>query len=376
MSRFDDADVIVIGGGIVGASVAYGLARKGHSALLLDEGDDAFRAARGNFGLVWVQGKGPGAPHYARWTMRSAAAWPTLARDLADETGIDVQLAQPGGLHVCLLESELAERQTILSGLRASLDIEYPFELLDRDATARLCPHIGPEVVGASFGPLDGHVNPLRLLRALLQAFAQRGGRLATGHRVKSITHDAGVFDVVTEAGRFSAPRIVLTAGLGNRELAPMVGLDAPVAPNRGEILISERLQPFLDHPTAHVRQTGDGGVQLGDSKEDVGYDDRTARAELARIADRAVRMFPLLSRVNVVRAWGALRVMTADGLPIYETSGTHPGAYVVTCHSGITLAAAHADELSNWILGGTQPQEIAPFVAARLKHVQATGHH
>jgi glycine/D-amino acid oxidase-like deaminating enzyme len=148
------------------------------------------------------------------------------------------------------------------------------------------------------------------------------------------------------------------------------------VVPNRGEILVSERLQPFLDHPTAHVRQTGDGGVQLGDSKEDVGYDDRTARAELARIAARAVRMFPLLSRVNVVRAWGALRVMTADGLPIYETSGTHPGAYVVTCHSGITLAAAHADELSNWILGGTKPQEIAPFVAARLKHVQATSHH
>ena len=87
MSRSDDADVIVIGGGIVGASVAYGLARKGRSALLLDEGDDAFRAARGNFGLVWVQGKGPGAPHYARWTMRSAADWPALARDLADETG-------------------------------------------------------------------------------------------------------------------------------------------------------------------------------------------------------------------------------------------------------------------------------------------------
>jgi glycine/D-amino acid oxidase-like deaminating enzyme len=168
----------------------------------------------------------------------------------------------------------------------------------------------------------------------------------------------------------------VLTAGLGNRALAPMVGLEAPVDPNRGEILVSERLQPFLHHPTAHVRQTGDGGVQLGDSKEDVGYDDRTARAELARIADRAVRMFPLLGKVNVVRAWGALRVMTADGLPIYETSSAQPGAYVVTCHSGITLAAAHADPLSDWILGGTQPQEIAPLVAARLKHVQKTSHH
>jgi len=376
MSAAREADVVVVGGGIVGASVAYGLARKGRSVVLLDEGDDAFRAARGNFGLVWVQGKGAGAPHYARWTMRSAAGWPALARDLADETGIDVQLTQPGGFHLCLNEGELAERRSILTGLRAALDGDYPFELLDHAATARLCPHIGPGVVGASFGPLDGHVNPLRLLRALLQAFAQRGGRLAAGHKVVSIARNAGMFDVATEAGHFQAARLVLTAGLGNRELAPMVGLEAPVDPNRGEILVSERLQPFLHHPTAHVRQTGDGGVQLGDSKEDVGYDDRTARAELARIADRAVRMFPLLGRVNVVRAWGALRVMTADGLPIYETSASHPGAYVVTCHSGITLAAVHADALSDWILGGAQPQEIAPLVAARLKHVQKTSHH
>jgi glycine/D-amino acid oxidase-like deaminating enzyme len=376
MNAGEETEVIVIGGGVVGASLAYGLVRLGRSVCLLDEGDDAFRAARGNFGLVWVQGKGAGMPQYARWTMRSAAAWPVFARELTAETGIDLQLSQPGGLHLCLNEAELADRQAALGELRDALDGDYPFELLDHAATAKLCPHIGRDVVGASFGPRDGHVNPLRLLRALLQAFARRGGRLQTRQKVSAIRRNGGVFDVTTEADRFSAARIVLAAGLGNRELAPMVGLAAPVTPNRGEILVSERLQPFLHHPTAHVRQTGDGGVQLGDSKEDVGFDDRTARAELARIADRAMRMFPLLGQVNVVRAWSSLRVMTADGYPIYEQSATQPGAFVVTCHSGITLAANHADALARWLGGDPPPAEIAPFRAARLAHVQTTCAH
>ncbi|MBN8478089.1 MAG: FAD-dependent oxidoreductase, partial [Burkholderiales bacterium] len=69
-------DAIVVGGGLLGAAIAWGLARHGRSVRLLDEGDDALRAAGGNFGLVWVQGKGAGCPPYARWTLRSAAAWP------------------------------------------------------------------------------------------------------------------------------------------------------------------------------------------------------------------------------------------------------------------------------------------------------------
>ena len=362
-----ESDVLVVGGGIVGASVAYGLARLGRSVRLLDEGDVAFRAARGNFGLVWVQGKGVGAPTYVRWTLRSAAAWPTLASALLEETGVDVQLEQRGGLYMCLDEDELDGRRAMLAQLRDSIGADYPFEVLDHGATAKLCPEIGPDVVGATLGPLDGHTSPLRLLRALMQGLTQRGGRIASGQKVKDIAHRDGVFDVTTESGRFSAPRIVLTAGLGNRDLAPMVGLAAPVQPNRGEILVCERVQPFLRYPTLHVRQTGEGSLQIGDSKEDVGFDDRTSRSELAHIAQRAVRIFPLLAGVNVVRAWGALRVMTADGLPVYETSTERPGAFVVTCHSGITLAAVHADELSRWIAGGERPPEIAPFTAARF---------
>ena len=137
--------------------------------------------------------------------------------------------------------------------------------------------------------------------------------------------------------------------------------------PNRGQILVTERLQPFLRHPTMQVRQTGEGVVQIGDSKEDVGLDDGTTLEQLARIADRAVRCFPLLANVNIVRTWGALRVMSPDGLPIYQASSECPGAFVVTCHSGITLAAQHAGPLVDWIRGAPEPAEIKRFKAERF---------
>ena len=91
-------DVAIIGGGLVGAAIAYGLRDRVERLAVLDEGDLAYRASRGNFGLVWVQSKGPGIPAYGAWTLRSARLWPRLAQRCATQTGIDVHLEQPGGL--------------------------------------------------------------------------------------------------------------------------------------------------------------------------------------------------------------------------------------------------------------------------------------
>jgi len=160
---------------------------------------------------------------------------------------------------------------------------------------------------------------------------------------------------------------LVLAAGLGNLSLAPQVGLSIPVKPNRGQVLICERIARFLDYPTGHVRQTDEGTVQLGDSKEDVGFDDGTTPEIMASIARRAVTMFPLLAGIKVIRAWGALRIMTQDGYPVYQESRECPGAYLVTCHSGITLAAGHAGPLADWIAGGNPPAGIASFSGDRF---------
>ncbi len=362
-----DIDTLVIGGGVVGMSIAYGLAKAGEQVRVLDGADDAFRAARGNFGLVWVQGKGIEKPDYARWSMASVKRWTSFAQGLTASTGTDLELSQIGGLQYFLDETELRAYVQNLERLKNSLGGDYPFEALDPQSVKELSPHIGPEVVGAVYGALDGHVSPLRLLSALVQSFKLLGGELHNGIHCDGIKHRGNAFHVSANGQQHVAGKLVLAAGLGNRALAPLVGLKAPIEPNRGQVLVTERMQPFMNHPSGRVRQTGEGVVQIGDSKEDVGFDEGTSIDQLAYIAQRACKYFPLLENVNLVRSWGALRVMTRDGFPIYEQSRECPGAFLATCHSGITLAANHAGPIADWIRGATAPAEISTFIAGRF---------
>ncbi|WP_276809665.1 NAD(P)/FAD-dependent oxidoreductase [Castellaniella defragrans] len=361
------SDVIVVGAGLLGSAMAYGLARTGARVTLLDGGDQAYRASRGNFGLVWVQGKGVGKPEYARWSWGSARLWPGLARALLEETGVDVRLQQRGGLHICLSEDELAERRSRLQGIREAVGPDYEFEMLDLQAARELMPGLGPEVPGVSFSLMDGHVNPLKLLGALHAACRHRGVAILTGRHVEAIARKGADFEVRAGGERWQAARVVLAAGLANRTLAPLVGVDAPIGPNRGEVLITERLPPALAYPTNYIRQTDEGTIQIGDSLEDVGYDDSVSTLVLGGIARRAIRCLPSLAGLRLVRSWAALRVMTPDGFPIYQESASMPGAFVVSCHSGVTLAAQHVFTIAPWLGGGERPRAIDGFRADRF---------
>jgi len=362
-----ETEFAVIGGGIVGLSLAFGLQRLGKQVTVFDEGDQAFRASRGNFGLVWVQGKGAELPDYARWTRLSASLWPSFRDELEGEANVRLELNQTGGLDICLSEGDLEAAVTRLEGLCAALGGDYPYELLGHNALKELVPETGPTVAGATFSPEDGHVNPLYLMRALHAAFVRRGGTVTNGSRVKRIAPQSAGF-LIDNGAEHRAHQVVLAAGLGNGELAPMVGLDAPVKPSRGQILVTERVKPFLNYATAHIRQVGEGAVQIGDSKEDVGFNDETTPNVAAAIARRAMRIFPILEHVRVVRTWGALRVMSPDGFPIYQQSTACPGASLVTCHSGVTLAAAHTLELAPWIGGGARPPYVESFGVERFQ--------
>ncbi len=359
-------DAIVVGGGLVGAAIAFGLQRRGLSTVMLDEGDVAFRAARGNFGLVWVQSKGVDFPPYAQWTWKSAESWAELNAEITEITGDDIGYRRPGGGDICIDAAEFEAKRQKMQHLQAHAP-HVKYQMLDRQAMAELLPGLGPNVVGGCYSPADGHVNPLYLLRGLHQALLAKGGRIESGDRVTALNRRGSSFAVETAKATYHGRRLVIAAGLGTMALAAMLGMNVPVRPVRGQLLVTERLQPFLPMPLSKVRQTVEGSVQLGDSQEDAGFDDGTSSGVMNQIAARAVRMFPHLRQARIVRAWGALRVMAPDTYPIYEQSAEHPGAFAAVCHSGVTLAAAHVLHLAEAIAAGTLPDALAPMSARRF---------
>ena len=367
-------EVIVIGGGNIGSAVAYGLSRHGATVALLDEGDIAFRSARGNFGLVWFSFKGLGMPRYVDWCLEAVQRWPAFSKELEDLTGISLNYEKPGGLEMCLSQSAYQPLMQELESLKKqTTGYEYECEFIDRKELQSMIPKmkLGPEVQGATYCPHDGHVNPLYLLRALHAGFQAGGGGYFPAHKVSGISREGGNFVVQTPRGRFSAPKLVLAAGLGIPPLAGQLGMDIPVQPVRGQILVTEKVAPSLPYPMGAMRQTAEGCFMFGVSKEHVGFDNSITTKVIRDIARRAVNTFPCLADLKIVRSWGALRPLTPDGTPIYEESQTQPGAFVFTSHSGVSLASVYTEVMPSWILNGQKPDGFAAFHSRRF-NVQA----
>lgn len=364
-------DVIVIGAGMVGAAIAHGLAGRRERVLVLDGTDTDYRAAKANFGLVWVQGKGQGFSPYQRLSRRAASLWPAFARDLARETGIGLDYEQRGGLHFCLSDEEWTQREARLDAWhRQAPDLPECTRMLDRAALQALLPgvRLGTDVSGASLGERDGHVNPLKLLTALHKGMQQRGATLLGGAPVTHLEAlGGGGFAVTTREERHEAARIVIAAGLGSRELGLAVGIDVPLRPQRGQLMVTERLAPMLPLPASGIRQTAEGTVMIGLTQEETGYDLSTTCAAGARMSNTALRILPDLAAARLVRHWSCLRIMTPDGCPVYAESSEHPGAFLALCHSGVTLASFHAGPLADSLADATLGDDLAPFHQRRF---------
>lgn len=362
--------IIVIGGGIVGGAIAFGLARAGHRVTVIAEDDSAIIAARANFGLTWVHTKGLGTHPYFLLSRDSVALWQAFADELTDVSGIDPAFEHRGGLLICVGDAEAEKRKASIEAFRRQLgDETYEAEFVDRAGLQGLLPDapLGDRVTGASFSPLDGQANPLFLLRALNTAITRLGGCLQPGYRVSGIARNGAGYDVLAGSRTFRADKVVIAAGLGAGELARTVGMSLPIKPERGQILVTERTGPMFPLAMSGVRQTAEGTVMIGATYENVGLDTGTTVSGTRQILQRALQVFPTLGNLRLIRTWAGLRVLSPDGKPVYAESATHPGVYVAYCHSGVTLAGIHARKFPEWLSSGQIPGSFSSFGPERF---------
>src|SRR5699024_4589438 len=240
-------------------------------------------------------------------------------------------------------------------------------EVLNRQEVLEKEPFLSPKVVGATYSKVDGNVNPFRLVELYVKAARKNGVQCSFYNEVISIEKYKDYYELETTQGFFHAKKIVLAAGPWTKKLGEMLDVDIPIKQIRGQVLVTEPLQPFLKHTIGGVRQAVNGEVLIGYSKEEVGYDRRSTMDVIQQTANMATKFIPALAKANVVRCFSGIRVMPEDGLPIIGEIPGNKGAYVTAMHSGITLSPLVGKLMTELLTDGETSVDLTPYNMTRF---------
>lgn len=356
-------DVVVIGGGVVGASLGYGIAQQNVQVAVIDEAPGLSRASRANVGLIWYQCNGKGNPGYSRWCYHACKNYSAFAEELHKISGIDTGYMQTGGIEPALGEDGFLGKLRRNEAMTAqNIDHFFPVRMLERSELESMAPKVvfGAEVTGGSYCEHEGWLDPLALMFALRKGLTRQGGVLLDGCRATHIYLQAGEYIIETDRGRISAERIALAAGLGVRKLAIQLGFNAPVSPNGGHKLLFERVPDVMPVALQIMMRTKGGNALFGAEHRHSWTGTATEPDMLLRQMELAARFWPALKKLRLVRSWFGLRVMPDDGFPIYDTIPGHEKGYMITMHNAVTQASLTATHLARYVLGTALP-DIAP---------------
>jgi len=355
------AEVIVVGGGIIGTSVAFFAAKRGHKVTVLERQTFSSGASGACDGMLFLQTKNPG-PHL-ELALRSVALYGTLK----DELDLDIEYMPSGGMGIIENETQAELMQHTLEQQRSS---GLKVELLDIREARKLEPLLGEHLWGATYCAADAQVNPLLVTRAFSRAARRLGANVRLGVQASDLLWEGGrVRGVQTDKGPIYGDCVVNATAIWASTLTAKYGYNPPIVPRRGQILVTEPLPPgtirhillcacYLTakhHPELlnmaerqHrlgvgliVEQTATGGLLLGSTREFVGFDRRTTMAGVEAIARHICENMPALGKVNVIRAFAGLRPRTPDGMPILGPVESLPGLLMAAGHEGDGIALA-----------------------------------
>ncbi len=367
--RADNADVVIVGAGVIGCAIAREVAASGASVVVVERGRPGAEASGAAAGLLTPQSHASAPGPFVELARSSLALYPDLARELAEETSIDVGLRLGGAIRVAAGEIEEKE----ISDLYAWQNAEgWRVQKLDTAQLSKMTNgSLGPAFRAGVEFPDEGSVDCRLLVRALYKSAQLRGARFRLGESVVSAAISGNrCTGVVTAAGTIGAPAVINAAGSW-AALVPGLAGPAPVRPVRGQIVELVPPDPAFPFPVSwndFYAVPRAGGLLLGSTQEEAGFEKRVTARGVALLLDRGLRLLPGLSSAEISGVWAGLRPATPDGLPVLGRTSVG-GLFVAEGHfrNGILLAPVTARILSALVRGRESPVSIEPFRPGRF---------
>jgi sarcosine oxidase subunit beta len=367
------ADVVIIGGGIIGCAIAYYLSKERVRVALVERGALACGASGACGGFLFLQSKRPG--FMLEWAKESLA----LYRRLSDELESDLHYQPNGGVIVATTREE----EDILSAQVAALrQANVSVEMRRREDAL---PVFSRSVRCFSFCADDAAVHPQRVVQGFAQK-AQKNGAvfLMDTPAIGIETHQERVNGVITTRGRISAPIVINAAGVFAPEVARWVDVELPIHPRRGQLMETHPLPHILSCPILDARylktkfssrstdnsnvtvglslqQRLDGTVVIGGTREWAGFEAETTPQALSAMQRRAAQVIPTLRHASIARSYAGLRPATNDGLPILGFVHRPAGFCIVAGHEGdgVTLAPVTGKTVAHLVRQGNNGEQV-----------------
>ena len=364
------AEVVVIGGGVIGLTVARALVQRGVRDLHLIErsalGAEASFAAGG---MLAPQTEANGRNDFFELACQSRDLYPNFVAELREETGIDVELDTTGTLYLAFTEGDLKEiRKRYEWQIQADLAVEE----LDPVAVREVEPCVAESVLGALRFPQDIQVENRRLLNALVNSVDKLGVKITTDTAVESLIVERGrLTGVQTSRGFVSCRKVINAAGSWSSAIEH--SHTPKIEPVRGQMICLDAKPQLTRHvifsPRGYLVPRQDGRLLAGSTSENAGFTKQVTAGGINTILANAQEISPAVSRLPIVDTWSGLRPRAADGLPVLGPCDEIDGLFYATGHyrNGILLAPVTGELIAEAVVAGHVSSLLAAFSPNRF---------